>query len=115
MIRVTNKTRNTVLAERARAARSFFSRLKGLLGTTGIEEGGGLWLEPCASIHMFGMKYAIDAVFVDRKNIVVGLVRNIQPGQLSKTYKGARSCLELIPGVIDATDTAIGDELQLEE
>lgn len=94
-------------------ARSFFTRLKGLLGTDSLPEGQGLWLEPCASIHMFGMKYAIDAVFVDKKNVVVGLVENIPPGALSKTYKGARSCLELRPGVIVASGTAIGDELDL--
>jgi uncharacterized protein len=96
-------------------ARSFFTRLRGLLGTSSLDADSGLWLEPCSSIHMFGMKYAIDAVFVDRKNKVVGLVENIQPGALSKNYKGARSCLELVPGCIQRSGTALGDELELIE
>jgi Uncharacterized ACR, COG1430. len=90
-----NETKNTILAERAIMARSFFSRLKGLLGTLSLPSGQGLLLEPCNGIHMLGMLYAIDAVFIDKQGVVVGLVERIPPFALSKTYKKAQSCLEL--------------------
>lgn len=109
--RFINETNNQILAERATMARSFFTRLKGLLGTRSLEPGAGLLIEPCKSIHMFGMHYAIDVVFLDRAYNVVGLVQDIEPGKMSKVYGKARSALELPSGTIAATGTALGDRL----
>lgn len=92
-------------------ARSFFSRFKGLLGTATLEPGEGLYLDPCSSIHMFGMKYAIDALFIDKNGLVVGLVHSIKPGALSKVYGKARGCLELPAGTLNAGGTALGDRI----
>lgn len=96
-------------------ARSFFSRLKGLLGTLSLPSGEGLLLEPCNGIHMLGMLYAIDAVFIDKEGVVVGLVERIPPFALSKTYKKAHSCLELSPGTIETSGTTCGDQIALFE
>lgn len=100
-----------MLAENARIAADFFSRLKGLLGTQSLPAGEGLLIEPCSGIHMFGMKYAIDALFLDKQLRVVGVVHSIAPGSLSKTYKGAHSCLELPAGVLKETGTCEGDQI----
>jgi uncharacterized protein len=109
--RFINESKDIVLAERAFMARSFFSRFKGLLGTANLEQGEGLYLEPCSSIHMFGMKYAIDALFIDKTGLVVGLVHSIKPGALSKAYGKARGCLELPAGTLAAGGTALGDRI----
>jgi len=37
--------------------------MKGLLGRRELPDGEGILLRPCASIHMFFMRFAIDAVF----------------------------------------------------
>lgn len=110
-----NETKNTILAERAIMARSFLSRLKGLLGTRSLPAGQGLLLEPCNGIHMLGMLYAIDCVFIDEQGVVVGLAPRVPPMGLSKTYRKAKSCLELPIGVIDSTGTVCGDRLSLFE
>ncbi|MBX9690006.1 MAG: DUF192 domain-containing protein, partial [Candidatus Obscuribacterales bacterium] len=60
-----NKTRNKMLAEKADLAVSFASRLVGLLKTPELKTGQGLYIAPCSQIHMFGMKYAIDVLFMD--------------------------------------------------
>ncbi len=114
MIRYVNKTKNTVLAERVRYAKTFMTRLKGLLGTSALSDGDGLLISPCSSIHMFGMKYSIDCVFLDKHNTVVGLVENIQPGKMSKTFSNATQCLELPAGKIARTGTAVGNALTVE-
>ena len=80
-----------------------------------LSEGEGLYLAPCQSIHMIGMKYAIDAIFVDKKGAVVGLVKNIQPLSISDYFWKAYGCLELPSGTIDATGTMIGDRLEFKE
>ncbi|MBI5172435.1 MAG: DUF192 domain-containing protein [Candidatus Melainabacteria bacterium] len=100
-----------VLAERASVARSFFRRLKGLLGTDSLPDGEGLLLSPCNSIHMFGMKYAIDVVFLDKELVVVDVLENIAPGKASRVYRKAYSCLELPAGKVNLTGTTAGDKL----
>ena len=115
-----NRTRGTTLASRARLADNFFSRARGLLFTRSLDAGSGLYLVPCKSIHMFGMAYPIDAVFLDRDGIVVGLAENIQPGQVSSYFKTAAGCLELPAGLIgddyhnDNVEKAAARELEEE-
>lgn len=106
-----NATRDTSIADRAKIAESFFSRAKGLLGTTELPTGCGLFIVPCNSIHMFGMKYAIDAIFVDKKLVVVKILHGIKPGQMSPVYSKAHSCLELPAGRANETSTEVGDQL----
>lgn len=106
-----NQTRGTTLATEARVADDFFSRLRGLLYSKPIAAGEGLLLKPCNSIHMIGMAYGIDAIFLDDDYKVIGLVENIQPMQVSKVYKQATACLELPSGTISSTGTQLGDQL----
>lgn len=106
-----NATRNCELASRVIMADNFFLRLKGLLGTSSLPSGHGLYLTPCASIHMFGMSYPIDAIFLDQHGRAIGLVENIAPGKMSAYIKGAKGCLELPTGTIASTGTAYGDEI----
>ncbi len=101
-----------MLAERARIADGFFDRLVGLLKTENFVLGDGLFIVPCSQIHMFGMKYAIDVIFVDRQGVVVGLVESIAPGQMSKLFSKAHGCLELPSGVIRDTGTSVGDQIE---
>lgn len=107
-----NKTRGTTLGDKVRIADSFFARAKGLLGTDSLPDGEGLLIKPCSSIHMFGMRYAIDAVFVDKQMLVVAIIDSIEPGKASKLYGKAHSCLELPAGKAKATSTAVGDQIE---
>lgn len=110
-LRFVNAARDTVVAENVRVAKKFLSRLKGLLGTKSLPAGEGLLIVPCNSIHMFGMKYPIDCVFLDDQYKVVGLVENIAPGKMSRVFGQAKQCLELPAGVIASSSTAMGDVL----
>jgi uncharacterized membrane protein (UPF0127 family) len=107
-----NRTKNTMVAANTRVADSFFSRLQGLLGSSPLQPGAGLYLIPCNAIHMFFMTFAIDAIFLDKENTVVGLEENLQPWKLSASYKKARGCLELPPGTIASTNTKLGDKIE---
>jgi hypothetical protein len=115
VLQVVNVTRGQKLATAAKTAKSLFSRLRGLLFRGPLSEGEGLYLVPCSAIHMVGMSFPIDAIFVDRAGEVVGLVKNIQPWGFSQYYWRARGCLELPAGTIDATNTNIGDALMFQE
>lgn len=112
--RCINLSNERVIAERVRTARSFFSRLKGLLGTDQLPSGEGLLIAPCSSIHMFGMRYAIDVIFFDKDLAVIGLVAAIPPGKTSKIYSKALGCVELPSGTIAEVGIALGDRLQFQ-
>ncbi len=88
------------------------ARQKGLLARTGLNRGEGLWIVPCEAIHMFFMRFAIDAVFIDRNRRVVKAVRWLRPWRIAMSWK-ARSVIELPAGTIEATGTAPGDELEV--
>lgn len=106
-----NDSRAVMLAENTRVANDFVGRMRGLLGTTSLPAGEGLLIDPCSAIHMIGMQYAIDALFMDKHYKVVGLVHSIEPGQLSRNFLSARSCLELPAGVLKETGTEEGDQV----
>lgn len=112
--RVTNVTRGKLLADKAERAASFYSRFKGLMGAKSLPMGSALHIEPCNSIHMFFMKFAIDAVFLDRELKVVKILHAMVPWRVSSIYPNARSVLELPAGTAQASDTQEGDVLSFD-
>jgi uncharacterized membrane protein (UPF0127 family) len=60
---------------------------------------------------MIGMRYAIDAIFLDDEGQVVGIVEKLLPGRLSSYFSIARGCLELPLGVVAKTGTKCGDRV----
>lgn len=77
-----------------------------------------LLLEPCSSIHTFGMQFAIDVAFADAEGVVLRVVRDVAPrrvtrcpratvaleahaGELSRFLEGGRGAgARLAPGVL---------------
>jgi uncharacterized membrane protein (UPF0127 family) len=115
MVRIRNATRDTTLAERCRVASSLRDRTVGLLATAEIPHGEGLLIERSPSIHMFFMRYPIDAVFVDRQLRVTKAVSSLKPWRVVWWARGARDCIELRAGSIQRSQTQAGDQLELTE
>jgi uncharacterized membrane protein (UPF0127 family) len=101
------------LGDRIRVADSWWTRLRGLLGTPPLADGEGLLIDPCRGVHMFGMRYPIDVAFLDRTGRVVGVCRSLAPGARSPFIRAARSALELPAGTLDAAGVTEGDTLTL--
>ena len=113
IVRVENITRGTTVAECVRVASSSVDRSIGLLRTPDVRPGEGLWIERSPSIHMFFMRYAIDAVFVSKAGRVTKVAANLKPWRVVWWAPGARDCLELRAGAAALSETQVGDELQL--
>lgn len=62
---------------------------------------------------MFFMRFAIDAVFVDRKGKVTRAVSNLRPWRIAFGGRGARAVLELRAGTIAESGTRVGDVLEI--
>ena len=111
---VTNMTRGTVLADRCRRAGSFLARGRGLMFESSLPEGNGLVIDPCSSIHMFGMRFPLDVLYVDRHDRVVRVQEGIKPWRIGPLHTpDARYVIELPVGTIARTGTRPGDQLLL--
>ncbi len=113
-MRVTNRTRNTVLATRMEVADSAAKRNKGLLGRQSLLPGEGLWIVPCESVHTFWMRFPIDLIYLDRKKCIRKLKSSVPAWRLSACLR-AHSILELPAGTIRATRTECGDKLEFSD
>ena len=68
-----------ILGFRAKVARTFRERARGLIGTKTLAPGEGLLIEKCNAIHTFFMSFPIDAYFLDDGNRVIKTVKMIRP------------------------------------
>lgn len=112
-----NRTRKVVLAGEMRTAKHFLARLVGLLAVAPGEfgRGRGLWIVPSHGVHCMGMRYAVDAVYLDRRLRVIHLEAGLRPWRLGAVRYQAASVLELPAGTIAASGTAVGDQIGMGE
>jgi uncharacterized membrane protein (UPF0127 family) len=117
-----NVTRATVLAERLEDGASFWAKFMGLMGRGSLPAGDGLWLPGENGIHMLFMRFAIDAVFVSApdggptgRRRVLSARRAVRPWRgVVWRVGGAKGVLELPVGTIEASRTAVGDEIAID-
>ncbi|RYZ36971.1 MAG: DUF192 domain-containing protein [Myxococcaceae bacterium] len=109
--RVTNETRQRLLADRAERAESFVQRFQGLMGRASLPMGAGMHIEPCNSIHTFFMRIPIDVAFLDAEGRIVKQLSALPPWRATSIHRRARSVLELPSGVLLASGTQEGDRL----
>lgn len=103
-----------VVCERCLVADRPLARMKGLLGRADLSAGEGILLRPASSIHMWFMRFPIDAVFLDADGRVVRVVAGLRPWRLAAA-RGARSVLEIAAGEAARRGVIEGDELRLVE
>ncbi|HYM22789.1 MAG TPA: DUF192 domain-containing protein [Vicinamibacterales bacterium] len=85
-------------------------RRRGLLGRDRLDPCAALVLTPCFMIHTLSMRFAIDALFLDRDGVVVRMVSNLEPARIALARR-ARCVVELAAGVVASRDVAVGDRL----
>jgi len=112
-MRIINKTRGTVLSEKALLVDTFPRRIKGLLGKKGLLAGEALILKPCNSIHTFFMRFPIDCLFVDKNNKIIKAIPQLQPFRFCRPYLSSRLVIELPCGTIAFTSTQEGDTIRV--
>ena len=108
-LRVVNRTRRAVVGSRVHVADDFWSRLRGFLGRPRPAPGEGLLLTPCDGVHMFGMRFPLDVVFLAEDGTVLHVVEALQPWHRTARIPQARSVLEVPVGTLGRTGTMVGD------
>ncbi len=106
-----NRTRTVYLATELMIARSHWSRFRGLMATSSsnFRPGQGLWITPCHGVHTFAMRFPIDVIYLDRESTVVHLEKELKPWRMAAIRVRAASVLELPPGTVQQSQTALGD------
>jgi uncharacterized membrane protein (UPF0127 family) len=94
-------------------ADTVWKRFMGLMGRSDLPAGAGLYLKPCSSIHMFFMRIAIDAVFLDKDGVVVRIYPSLRPWRVTRVVRKAKACIELPAGSMAAAGVKVGDRLSL--
>jgi uncharacterized protein len=108
-----------VVAEHVTRADSFWTRFRGLMGRSGLLPGEGLYL-PDNSIHMFFMRFPIDALFVGHpdasgKRVVVACRPALPPWRgLVLPVAGAVGVIELRAGTLAACGVEPGTGVSFE-
>ncbi len=110
---------DTVICERLVLGGSFWQRFRGLMGRASMDEDEGLYLGS-NSIHMFFMRFPIDALFVSRADAdghrrVVGIRPDLPPWRgIVMPVRGAEGVVEMPAGTLARLGVAVGDEVVFE-
>lgn len=78
-------------------ATTWASRRDGLSGLPDLPPEWGLHIAPCRSIHMFGMRFPLDLVWLDKDRRVVRVDTGVPPRRM-RTCLRARSVIEVAAG-----------------
>ncbi len=102
-----------VVCNQLRHARTFFTRMIGLLGSKELQPGAGLWITPSTGVHTFGMQFAIDVVALDRDGNVLRTWGRVPPRRMLFAPRKTRSILELYAGGVAVHDIELGDRCSM--
>ena len=95
-------------------ADTFFKRLRGLIGRKNLPPEYGLMIVPCNSIHMLFMRFAIDAIFIDKNFVIKKIDANLQTWTGISFCKGAWAVVEVKAGESARLNLKVGQTLQFE-
>jgi len=104
-----------LLFENISVADNFLKKLAGLIFKKAPDQDQGLLLEGCNSIHTFWLRFKVDVVFLDKKNIVIFLLENLRPFRFSPLVRGAARVLEVKTGMVRDKNIKIQDKLIFEK
>jgi len=114
VLRLVHPRTGRVLAERLLVPRTLLGRGVGLMFRRQLQAGTGMWIVPCSGIHTFFMRFAIDAVFVDRRLRIVRVRVGLPPWRLVPLVLGGHSVIELPAGTLAGLRLERGEALMIE-
>jgi hypothetical protein len=113
LLTVRQQQTNQTVVSRVEIAESYYARAVGLIGRKRLEEGSGLLLRKCSSVHTFFMNFPIDVLYLDDENRVIAVETNLKPWRFGGIHRGAKQVLELrsmTAGWVTKGDTLIFEE-----
>jgi uncharacterized protein len=108
-----DRTTGRTIVSALEHADTAWTRFRGLMMRRNLPNGGGMLIEPCGSIQMTFMRFAIDAIFIDRTGVVTRVARRV-PKWWGFAWggRGTHAVIELPAGA--AADVAVGHMIAFE-
>ncbi|ABO50636.1 protein of unknown function DUF192 [Desulforamulus reducens MI-1] len=110
-MQLINQSTGRLVASQVGLAKTFWQRLKGLLGKKELPPGHGLAITPCYSIHTCFMRFPIDVVFLNKHGKVLHLIEHMTPWHFSPIIWNAVTVIELPFGSLQSSLLKPGDVL----
>ena len=108
------KVHGVATGKRVHSAVRWWQRAIGLLATRELQDPCGMWIAPCNAVHTFGMRYAIDLIYLTRDGVAIKIVHRLAPWRMS-SCRHAFSTLELRAGLAAELQLSPGVKLQLHD
>ena len=96
-------------------ATNFWQRFRGLMLRRPLPPATALLIAPCNSIHMCFMRFAIDAVYLDKNGGILKIARHLRPWLGLSACWHAHSVLEMTAGQSDALGLQPGQSFTIQE
>jgi uncharacterized membrane protein (UPF0127 family) len=103
-----------IISKRVFIADSFFRRFSGLLFHKPLKNDEIFVLKDCRSIHTIGMRYSLDAAFMDVDGKIIAVFENFGPWKITPYIAKAVSVLEARSGFLKKRLLAVGDRIIFE-
>ncbi|MEO8075711.1 MAG: DUF192 domain-containing protein [Acidobacteriota bacterium] len=107
----TNVDTGAVVADNVAVACTRAARAVGLLSRAGLDAGEALWIVPSRGVHTWGMRFTIDVLALDDRGVVIDQVSGLRPWRIRLPRRGTAGVLELPPGTLAASRTALGHRI----
>ena len=108
-----NAETGEILVARLEIARTLWQSAVGLIGRARLAPDAALWLHPCNAIHTFGLRFAIDVLFLDREDRVVRAVSGLRPCRICGPVWEAKSVVELPGGALQRLAVPVGTRVRV--
>jgi len=102
-----------VLFEQLKVTQTAWERLRGLLAYPPLDDNQAMLITPCSSVHMFGMRHALDIAYLNKTGEVIKIVSSLRPMAVSMCF-GAAATLEMPVNSISKHNIQKGDVLTWE-
>lgn len=89
-------------------------RMRGLLFRPPLHNGQAMLILPCSSVHTFGMRYAIDLIFLNKNWRIRKLVHMLKPCRIAWA-PGAHMVVEMAAGTLAGFNLTLDTKLYWED
>ncbi len=104
-----------VIARGVARANSEVSKTVGLLTKATLSDEDGMWFPSCKLIHTWGMRTAIDVIFLGARYEIVRIVEWAKPWRVYAGGANASAVVELAPGTVRRCELRVGEVLRLDD
>lgn len=111
-MKIINKTKDRVIAEKVHQPKTMKEKATGLLGYENPEP---IYFQTRWGIHTIGMNFPIDCLILDENMIVRKVKKSLEPGQLFIWNPKYKNVVELPAGTLEDTGTEVLDKISIKK